>query len=156
MVGCLPFGVAEEIKPTRMARMAKITGTNVPELGEWIERRKHLGQGTNNIGELEGIGLVLNEVALRLENNRFTNKPIVYILTDSVYSINILTKPNWKPKKNQELVLNLQEQLKKLMPVVNIHFHWVKGHAGLPGNERADKLAQEACELINTISISPG
>lgn len=43
-----------------------------------------------------------------------------------------------KPVKNQDLWMALGEEVKRH----KIHWHWVKGHAGLPGNERANDLAQ--------------
>jgi ribonuclease HI len=44
-----------------------------------------------------------------------------------------------KPVKNAELWLRLDEALKRHL----IEWHWVKGHAGHDGNERADELARE-------------
>ena len=54
---------------------------------------------------------------------------------------------NWKrngwrtagkqPVKNQDL----WEQLDRVMAQHTITWHWVKGHSGDPGNERADSLA---------------
>jgi ribonuclease HI len=44
-----------------------------------------------------------------------------------------------KPVKNAELWLRLDEALKRH----SIEWHWVKGHAGHDGNERADELARE-------------
>ena len=38
-----------------------------------------------------------------------------------------------------------------LYPKHTVKFQWVKGHAGLPGNERCDQLAIEAAEGSNLI-----
>lgn len=51
---------------------------------------------------------------------------------------------NWKtadkkPVKNMDLWLELNEQVARH----DITWKWVKGHAGDPGNERADQLANE-------------
>lgn len=53
-------------------------------------------------------------------------------------------KRNWrtadgKPVKNQDLWL----QLDALSRLHQIEWHWVRGHAGHPENERADALANE-------------
>ncbi len=45
-----------------------------------------------------------------------------------------------KPVKNQDL----WERLDSLLLVHQVDFVWLKGHAGHPENERADKLAREA------------
>lgn len=44
-----------------------------------------------------------------------------------------------KPVKNQDLWERLDEALKRHQ----VQWHWVKGHAGHPENERADELARE-------------
>lgn len=44
-----------------------------------------------------------------------------------------------KPVKNVDLWQRLDTALKPH----NVHWHWVKGHAGHPMNERADELARE-------------
>jgi ribonuclease HI len=45
-----------------------------------------------------------------------------------------------KPVKN----LDLWQELDDLMQQHQISFHWIKGHAGHPENERADELARAA------------
>lgn len=46
-------------------------------------------------------------------------------------------RPTAKPVKNVEL----WQQLDSLAGKFDIDWRWVKGHAGDPGNERADELA---------------
>jgi ribonuclease HI len=47
-----------------------------------------------------------------------------------------------KPVKNQDL----WQTLDTAMGRHEIEWHWVKGHAGVPGNERADELANIAID----------
>jgi ribonuclease HI len=73
----------------------------------------------------------------------------VAIYTDSEYVRNGITTwiPGWKkrgwttadkkPVKNAEL----WRRLDQLREQHDVQWHWVKGHAGDPGNERADALA---------------
>lgn len=49
-----------------------------------------------------------------------------------------------KPVKNRDL----WERLDTLVARHPIQWHWVKGHAGDPGNERADRLANEAIDAL--------
>jgi len=49
-----------------------------------------------------------------------------------------------KPVKNQELWQALDEQVNRH----RIEWIWVKGHAGDPGNERADELANRGVEQV--------
>jgi len=66
----------------------------------------------------------------------------VHILSDSKYAIGTLDPTlNWKAKKNVELVDRIKDALARLSRTHKIHIHWVKAHAGVPGNERADQLA---------------
>lgn len=47
-----------------------------------------------------------------------------------------------KPVKNQDL----WERLDELVIPHKIEWRWVKGHSGIPGNERVDRLANEAID----------
>jgi len=50
-----------------------------------------------------------------------------------------------KPVKNQDLWQRLDE----LCAGHRIEWHWVPGHAGVPGNERVDRLANEAIDTLS-------
>jgi len=76
----------------------------------------------------------------------------VHVHTDSNYLRQGITiwLPAWKargwrtvakqPVKNQDLWERLEAALERH----DVHWHWVKGHAGNPDNERADQLARAA------------
>jgi ribonuclease HI len=78
----------------------------------------------------------------------------VRVYTDSTYVRNGITEwlPNWirrgwrtagrKAVRNQDLWEKLAAQAKRH----EIEWHWVKGHAGHPGNELADALANRGLE----------
>jgi ribonuclease HI len=51
-----------------------------------------------------------------------------------------------KPVKNVDLWKALDEHIARH----DIEWHWVKGHSGDPGNERADELANEAIDRLLT------
>lgn len=78
----------------------------------------------------------------------------VNLYTDSTYVRSGITEwlPNWvrrgwrtanrKPVKNQDL----WQRLSALADAHQIEWHWVRGHAGHPGNELADALANQGLE----------
>ncbi len=96
------------------------------------EISRNIGLGTNNIAELEAIRTGLLEV-------KNPDLP-VRVYTDSGYAYGLLML-GWKAKKNMELVSDIRMLMKRFK---NLTIVKVKGHAGIEGNERADKLATSA------------
>ncbi len=82
----------------------------------------------------------------------------VALYTDSRYVRDGITRwlPDWrrrgwqtrakKPVKNKDLWIRLDD----LARIHEVAWHWVKGHAGHPGNERADALANLGLERALT------
>ena len=101
--------------------------------GRVAEAVRSLGHATNNIAELTALSMVLE----LLDDAGLPPEHPVRVDTDSDYSIGVLAR-GWKAKKNTELIVGIREQL-KARPGVELA--WVRGHAGDPGNERADELA---------------
>ena len=100
--------------------------------GHRKEISRFIGMATNNIAELEAI-----KTGLEAVKNR--SLPVV-LFSDSSYSLGLLTK-GWKAKQNQELV----EKVRNLVKTFNhLKIIKIKGHAGHPENERADRLAVAA------------
>lgn len=102
------------------------------------ELSEYLGVATNNIAELSAI----------LRGLELVGEPStpVDVMTDSEYCIGLLGL-GWKAKANQELVHALRERYDRF---TDLQLVKVKGHAGVPGNERADALAREAIETRRT------
>lgn len=80
---------------------------------------------------------------------------LVDLYTDSEYLKKGITEwiANWKklgwrrgsPGKTKPLAnADLWKELDQAISTHQVNWHWVKGHAGFPGNERADKLAVRA------------
>ena len=58
-------------------------------------------------------------------------------------------KKGWKTSANKPVKnADLWQRLEALVTQHQIEWHWVKGHSGHPGNERADALANKGCEQI--------
>ena len=115
------------------------------------KHRKELTQGfrltTNNRMEL--LAVIVGLEALK------TNEHPVTIYSDSKYVVDAINKgwlESWvkkgfKGKKNVDLwqrFLPLQKRFK-------LTFKWVKGHAGIPENERCDQLAVQSAESANLL-----
>lgn len=114
--------------------------------GRKAEASLSLGRATNNVGELSAIGLALD----LLDHAEVPAADRVVILTDSSYSHGVLVK-NWKAKANAALIADLREAL-AARPGVEIH--WVAGHVGIAGNERADALANRGVDGVTDTTWS--
>jgi ribonuclease HI len=104
----------------------------------------HVGDLTQHeVYEGEGYGTILALEMLRREENVTT----VTIGEDNQAGIMALTK--LRPKSAQHIFDNIHrrlEALKRRNPQLELCIRWTPGHAGLPGNERADELAKEAAQ----------
>lgn len=115
------------------------------------QHRKELSEGfrktTNNRMELLA-------VIVALEKLKFNNSS-VEIYTDSKYVADAVEKgwlfdwekKQFKKKKNPDLWIRFLKSYRKH----SVKFHWVKGHANIPENERCDKLAVEASHKTNLL-----
>jgi len=106
--------------------------------------RKELSGGfrltTNNRMEL--LAVIRGLEAIKWEN------AVVEVYSDSSYVVKAITEgwlenwilKDWKKVKNPDL-------WQRFLPLYRAHkvtFHWLKGHAGHPENERCDRLAVAA------------
>jgi ribonuclease HI len=82
----------------------------------------------------------------------------VALYSDSRYVVDGISKGwakkwrrnNWRKSTGERaLNIDLWERLLSLCDRHAVHFVWVKGHAGNPGNERCDQLATQAANRPN-------
>lgn len=113
--------------------------------------QKELSKGfrltTNNRMEL--LAVIEGLEALKIEGS------IVDIYTDSKYVADAVikgwvfawAKKNFAKKKNPDL----WGRFLKIYPKHQVQFHWIKGHAGHPENERCDQLAVQAASGLDLV-----
>ena len=123
---------------------------------KWGEREKELkgaeASTTNNRMELTAVIRALEAL----------KRPVqARVYTDSEYVRRGISEwlEGWKargwrtadrqPVKNQDLWQRLDE----LASRHEIEWHWVPAHAGVPGNERVDRLANEAIDALQARSV---
>jgi ribonuclease HI len=115
------------------------------------EREKELAGAeehtTNNRMELTAVIRALEALKRPVEARVFTDSE--YVRRGITEWLSSWKARGWKtadrkPVKNQDL----WEELDRLAAQHQIQWHWVKGHAGIPGNERVDRLANEAIDAL--------
>ncbi len=111
------------------------------------EHEKELSGGedetTNNRMELMAAIAALEELKQAASIDLFTDS--TYVRDGIMKWIHNWKRNGWKtaakkPVKN----VDLWKRLEQAMEPHDIEWHWVKGHAGHPDNERADELARSA------------
>ncbi|MBX9244421.1 ribonuclease HI [Actinotalea ferrariae] len=130
--------------------------------GAWMrsgERERELCGGelvtTNNRMELTAV----------IEGLRALTRPCAVTLhVDSTYVMHGMTRwlAGWKrngwmtgakaPVKNKDLWQALEEEVQRH----DVSWVWVKGHAGDPGNERADRLANQGVDVARGAAAVAG
>ena len=97
---------------------------------------------TNNIMELSAVFYALKSIKRNIDS--------LEIISDSEYSIGVITKP-WNPKKNIELIAKIKKQLVETQKLVKepITFRHTRGHQKVTSedarwNNEVDWLAQTA------------
>jgi ribonuclease HI len=121
-------------------------GTHVKEL--------HGGEPatTNNRMELTAVIEGLSALTRRCHVKLFTDSQ--YVQKGISVWIHDWKRRGWrtadkKPVKN----IDLWQRLDALTTQHEIEWHWVKGHAGHPENERADQLANLGCAQVGQRSV---
>jgi ribonuclease HI len=117
----------------------------------WGDHERELFGGdpatTNNRMELTAVIRALESLKRSCDVELYTDSQ--YVKNGIESWIHGWKKNGWKtadkkPVKNADLWQRLQE----LAARHDVHWRWVKGHAGIDGNERADELANRGVESV--------
>lgn len=119
------------------------------------KHRKELSGGfhrtTNNRMELMGVIVGLEALTKPCRVTLYSDSKYV---VDSVErgSVHKWAKNNWfRTKKDKAKNSDLWTRFLAIYSKHHVRFKWVKGHAGVPENERCDVLAVEAAQSYDTI-----
>lgn len=115
--------------------------------GGRIAASRALGEATNNIAELTAIALALE----LLDQAGIEPGAPAVLFTDSKYADGVLCR-GWKAKANTSLVAGIK---KALAGRPGVEIHWLAGHVGIEGNERADELANRGVAGITETETTP-
>lgn len=99
---------------------------------------------TNNRMELVAVIRAFDEIKEDKQYILYTDSQYVYKgITEWRHS---WKKKDWKNSKKKEIEnIDLWKELDVLVEThINVEYQWIRGHDGNIGNERADKLANEA------------
>jgi len=73
----------------------------------------------------------------------------IRLFTDSEYVVRGITTYGWSAKDPESISnFDLWKKMRPLLYHHKVKVQWVKGHSGVEGNERADKLAGEARKAL--------
>lgn len=124
--------------------------------GEVVKEETHYGKNKKTTNQIMELTAAINALrSLKRKNVDIT------IFTDSKYVIDGITKwifgwlkNNWSTASKKPVANRLLwEELLNLTRNQNVEWVWVKGHAGVLGNEKADSLAvkgrEEASNELN-------
>ena len=149
-VGNLPYSVRDGDLEQSFSQFGAVTSAKV-----MMER---------DTGRSKGFGFVEMgseaEAQAAIEAlNALKRRCVVDLYTDSQYVRQGITewlagwkRKHWKtasgaPVKNQDL----WEALDAAVQAHEVRWHWVKGHAGHPENERADQLANQGIDELKSL-----
>ena len=114
-----------------------------------------LGPGTNNIGELYGLGIALERAGELVDSDHGINSPYpthIYIVCDSSFAIGAVTK-NFRVKPSPTitpLLIAVKRRWRDLADRAVLFVVKIKAHANLRGNVAADAQAGRASQLSST------
>jgi ribonuclease HI len=145
--------------PPEGAHIAFTDGSSIPNPGpcgagvamrfqgtkDYVETAVPLGYGDNNKGEMGAIKEVGQEALRGLGDGRILAGSTLLIFSDSALCIGYL-EHGWSFSTWPVLGHETRSIFRELKSKIKVVFYWIRGHAGIPGNELADAVAKRAAK----------
>jgi ribonuclease HI len=112
---------------------------------DYVETAVPLGYGDNNKGEMGAIKEVGQEALRGLGDGRILAGSTLLIFSDSALCIGYL-EHGWSFSTWPVLGHETRSIFRELKSKIKVVFYWIRGHAGIPGNELADAVAKRAAK----------
>jgi ribonuclease HI len=119
---------------------------------------KSWGQGDNNRGEMGALHDILTEILARIKNGTIQLETLLFLFTDSMLCVGYLLR-GWTFPLWTKLARDTKRLLREVRRQLQVTLYWIRGHAGIPGNEEADvaakKGADQAAEQAAKVDSAP-
>ena len=100
-----------------------------------------LGQADNNVGETEALGALARFIHTGIVGGSLQGDE-AFLFSDSSGVVGYLCR-GWGPPTSKVLSRKTRKSVDDLKGVIKVGIYWVRGHAGVPGNDEADVKAKE-------------
>ena len=100
-----------------------------------------LGQADNSVGETEAFGALARFIHAGVVEGSLQGDE-AFLFSDCSGVVGYLCR-GWAPPTNKVLSRKTRNSVEDLKGVIKVGIYWVRGHAGVPGNDEADVKAKE-------------